>query len=101
MKILLLVNFQEPHASSLRNPSPVTGLYALITDDEKVLRFHGVNRRETPMSNPLYMEMDKYFFSEYNENKWRSWRRLNECFKPYNYIVSSIISFDRIVICEV
>ncbi len=98
MRILLLVHFHE-NPALLRDPSPLTGLYAIITDDESVMRFQGVTKWSKPCTFEMRMEMEKFFFSEYNGSKWRTYRYLDRRFRPYQELVDE--PHDKLVVCEV
>lgn len=76
-------------------------MYALVTDDESVLDFHGLNKNGIPIGTPMWKRLDDYFFSEYWANKWRSEEYINKKFKPAAEVIAACGTPDKIILVEV
>lgn len=100
--ILLIINFRE--VTGYRHTSPVQGTYGLLTEDPIILDFHNKNLKHMPLNDPLYFKMNEFFFSEYNNSRFPSYKRLNKCFKLITEVLpNSEMKSDitNIVTCEV
>lgn len=98
MKILLIVLFNEHQLSKYNQ---YEGTYGLVTDDINVLKFHNKNTYYMSFSD-IYSEMQTYFFSEYDANKYAADKYLNEKFKRIGSILlNTENNFNHIVYCEV
>lgn len=94
MKILLMVHYNAPGG-----PDEVL---AVITEDETVLQFHGVDLRRTKCGEPINKIMDEWLFRDYyygiRHGQCPSYKWMNRDFQRATTMCRE--SYDHIVFCE-